>query len=180
MHIVSELQIGFGSVRFLTGRRFQLHQHHRQTVDKQDNVGALLTVLNERPLISDDERIIIHVLVINEIDNHRAFFALFRVADRDSVLQIVHKYGVFLHKFAVLKVPQLEKSVLDSVKGRSLVDTAQTFLQHLIIQRAAEITLDIRRIDIIVIQIVLKQVYDSVFIIGFGIKGSHSASPLSY
>ena len=55
MHIVPDLCVGFGSVRFLTGRRFQLHKHHRQTVDEQQNIGALLIILDESPLISNNK-----------------------------------------------------------------------------------------------------------------------------
>ena len=55
VHIVPDLRIGFGSVRFLTGGRFQLHKHHGQTVDEQQDIGALLVILYESPLICNDK-----------------------------------------------------------------------------------------------------------------------------
>ena len=55
VHIVPDLRISFGSVRFLTGGRFQLHKHHGQTVDEQQDIGALLVILYESPLICNDK-----------------------------------------------------------------------------------------------------------------------------
>ena len=117
VHIVPDLRIGFGSVRFLTGRRFQLHKHHRQTVDKQQNIGALLVILDESPLICHDKGVVVRVCVVHKVADCRAFLAFVGIADFNAVLQIVHKHSVFLHKFAVFKVLQLKECIADSIIG---------------------------------------------------------------
>ncbi|OPZ20433.1 MAG: hypothetical protein BWZ04_01825 [Firmicutes bacterium ADurb.BinA205] len=61
VHIVPDLRIGFGSVGFLTGRRFQFHKHHGQTVDEQQDIGAFLVILDESPLICHDKGVVVRV-----------------------------------------------------------------------------------------------------------------------
>ena len=117
VHIVPDLRVGFGSVRFLTGRRFQLHKHHRQTVDEQQNIGALLVILNESPLISHDKGVVVRVCVVHKVADRRAFLALIGVTDFNAVLQIVHEYSVFLHKLAVLKILELKECIADRIIG---------------------------------------------------------------
>ena len=57
VHIVPDLRIGFRSIGFLTGGRFQLHKHQRQTVDEQQHVRAFLIIFNKRPLICNNKRV---------------------------------------------------------------------------------------------------------------------------
>ena len=107
-HIVTELPVRFGSVRFFTRGRFQLNQNNRQAIQKENYIGAFIAVLNKSPLVSYDKGVIVGIFIVNKIDDRGALLTVNKVSYRDTVLQIVHKHGVFLHKLAVFKVLQLE------------------------------------------------------------------------
>lgn len=122
MHIVPDLRVGFRSIGFLTGRRFQFNQHHGQTVDEQQNIGALLVILNESPLICHDKGVVVRVCVVHKVADRRAFLAFGGVADFNAVLQIVHEYSVFLHQLAVLKILELKECIADRIIGERGVE----------------------------------------------------------
>ena len=46
--------------------------------------------------------------IVSEIHNARTLLAFFQVTDRNAALQVLHKLGVFLYKFAVFKIAQFE------------------------------------------------------------------------
>ena len=108
LHIVTELPVRFGSVRFFTGRRFKLNQYNRQTVQKENYIRAFVAVFNESPLISNDKGVVVGIFVVNKIDDRGTLLAANKKSYRNTVLQIVHKDCVFLHKLSVFKVLQFE------------------------------------------------------------------------
>ena len=108
MHIVTELSVCFGSVRFFTGWRFQLNQNYRQTVQKENYIRAFIAIFNESPLICYDKGVIAGIFVVNKVDDRGAFLTVDKKSDRNAVLQVVHKDSVFLHKLSVFKVFELE------------------------------------------------------------------------
>ena len=103
-HIVAELPVCFGSVRFFTGRRFQLNQYNRQAIQKENYIRAFIAVLNKSPLICYDKGVIVGIFIVNKIDDRGTLLTVNKISYRDTVLQIVHKHGVFLHKFSVFKI----------------------------------------------------------------------------
>ena len=115
MHIIPDLRIGFGSIGFLTGGRFQLHQRHRQAVDEQQDIRTFFRVFNIRPLIRHNKGVVVNVRIINKIAKSRAFLALFGITHLYTVLQIIHKHSIFLHQLAVLIICQLVKRVGNGV-----------------------------------------------------------------
>ena len=108
MHIVTELSICFGSVRFFTGRRFQLDQYNRQAVQKENYIRAFVAVLNKSPLVSNDKGVIVGIFVVNKVDDRGTLLTVDKKSDRNAVLQVVHKDSVFLHKLSVFKVFEFE------------------------------------------------------------------------
>src|SRR5699024_2732420 len=108
MHIIAELSVGFGSICFLTGRGFQLHQYNWQTIEKQNHIRALIAVFNESPLIGDNKGVFVNIYIINKIDKTGVFLALYKIAYYNAVLDIVHKNGVFLNHFGIFKIFQFK------------------------------------------------------------------------
>ena len=148
VHIVPDLRVGFGSVRFLTGRRFQLHKHHRQTVDEQQNIGALLVILDESPLIRHYKGVIVRICVVHKVADCRAFLAFVGVTDFNAVLQIVHKYSVFLHQLAVFKVLELKECIADRIIGERGIEPIECRRQLVHIQRNPIVTVDRRTVGV--------------------------------
>ena len=179
VHIIAELQIRLGCVGFLTRRRFQLHHDDRQTVQEQDHIGALFAVLDECPLIRGDERIVLRMLVIHKVDDRGALLALLRISRLYAVLQIVRKHGIFRAQLAVFNAAEPLQRVLNRIIGRAFVDAPEAFFQHLVIERGCEVALHIRPVKIVVVQLVLKQLYDRAFVGGFGVEG-HFISSYSF
>ena len=84
-------------VNLILGRAFQLHKHQRQTVDKQDNIGAaVVSIFDVCKLVDHIEAVIGYGLVVDQIHDRCAFFALYEVSDSDAILQVVHELHVLL------------------------------------------------------------------------------------
>ena len=98
MHIVPDLRIGFGSVRFLTGGRFQLHYDKGKTIDEENDIRAFFGVFDESPLVGNGKVVIGRIFEINKGDEGGAFLAIYKVFYRDTVLQIVGKGHVLLQQ----------------------------------------------------------------------------------
>ena len=132
-HIVAELPVRFGSVRFFTGRRFKLNQYNRQAVQKENYIRAFIAVFNESPLICYDKGVIVGIFVVNKIDDRGAFLTVNKIPNRNTVLQIVHKDSIFLHKLSVFKVFEFKHSILNSIIRQPSVQTIQGVNQNLLI-----------------------------------------------
>ena len=104
LHIITELPVRFGSIRFFTGRRFKFNQYNRQAVQKENYIRAFITVSNKSPLISYDKGVVVGIFIVNKIDDRGALLTANKISYGNAVLQIIHKYSVFLHKLAVFKV----------------------------------------------------------------------------
>ena len=107
-HIVTELPVRFGSVRFFTGRRFKLDQYNRQAVQKENYIRAFIAIFNKCPLICYNKGVIVGIFVVNKIDDRGVFLTADKKSNRNAVLQIVHKDSIFLHKLPVFKIFELE------------------------------------------------------------------------
>ena len=125
LHVVTKLTVCVRSIRFFSGRRFQFNNHNRNTIQEKENIRALVAVFNESPLVRYDKGVVIGVLVINEIDDGGAFLALLKITHRNTVLEIIHKYGILLYKLTVLKVLQLKKRIRNSVLRQRTVQTVK-------------------------------------------------------
>ena len=53
-----------------------LHQYHGQTVEEQKHIPALVAVLNESPLIGNNEGVLVGILVIYKVHEAGAFLSL--------------------------------------------------------------------------------------------------------
>ena len=125
MHIVPELAVCCGSVGFLAGRRLQLHNDERETIDKENHIWSFFRVLNESPLICNCELVTGRIFEVYKVNKGRAFFTLVIVFYRDSVLEVVHKDHVLLQKRSGFKVLELIDCLRQSVHRQALVDPLQ-------------------------------------------------------
>ena len=125
VHIVAQLMISDGHVGFLTGRGLQLNHDQRQTIDEQDNIGSLLGVLDYRPLIGDNEFIIIRLTIIDKINESRPLLAVHEISDRNAVLQIIGKGHILLKQAAGIEALELTQSLADRFIGQGFIDAPQ-------------------------------------------------------
>ena len=86
MHIVPYLCISLRCIRFFSGRRLQLHQNDRQTVEEQKDIGTLVAVLNERPLIGNDEGVVVRIFVVHKVNEAGAFLTLDKITHFNAML----------------------------------------------------------------------------------------------
>ena len=114
-------------VNLILGRAFQLHEHQRQTVDEQDNIGAaVVAVLDVCKLVDHIEAVVSHRLIIQQVHNRCAFLALDKVSDRDAVLQIVHELHILLQQAASVKTTELANGFVDCIQRQSLIQFHKT------------------------------------------------------
>ena len=147
MHVIPDLRVRLRCICLLTRRRFQLYKHNRHTIQKQQNIGALIAVLYKRPLVRYDKGVVARITVIHKIDKARALFALNKIAHFHTMLQIIHKQGIFLHQLSIFKILQLIQSICNRILRHGRIKTVQCFVQFFFIQRAFKITLQVRSID---------------------------------
>ena len=147
MHVIPNLRVRLRCICLLTRRRFQLHQYHRHTIQEQQNIGALIAVLNERPLVRYDKGVVARITIIHEINKARTLFAFYKIAHFYTVLQIIHKKSILLHQFSIFKILQLIQSICNRILRHGRIQTVQRFVQFFFIQRAFKITLQVRSID---------------------------------
>ena len=126
-------------------------------------------------MIRNDKGVIAGITVIHEIDKTGALCAFDKIAHFNTVLQIIHKKGILLHQFGIFKILQLIQSIRNRILRHRRIQTMQCLVQFFFIQRAFKVTLQVGSIDI-PIPHVLKQLYDGIFIVCFGIKACHSSS----
>lgn len=157
MHIIPQLAVCGGSIGFLTGRRFQLHDHQRQAVDKQDNIGPFFAVLNDRPLVDGSKAVVFRMLVVHQIHQAGAFLTLHQILYRHTVLQIVGKDHVFLQQRSRLKVFELKHCVIQRLPGHGGIDCLESRQQFILIQRRVVVPLNIRAVDIGIAQALGKE-----------------------
>ena len=122
MHIIPELAVGGGSVGLFAGGGFQLHDHQRQPVHKQDHIGALFGVLNERPLVCHRKIIVVRVCVVHQINQRAALLPVFQVFHRDTVLQIIRKGDVLLQGRPALEIFEFVNGFVDCILRKIAVD----------------------------------------------------------
>ena len=133
MHVVPQLAVSGGSIGFLAGGRFQLHDHQRQAVDKQDNVGPLFAIFNDRPLVDSCEAVVFRMLIVHQIHQAGAFLALYQILHRHTVLQIVGKDHVFLQQRSRLKVFELKHCIIQRLPGHGGIDRLESRQQFILI-----------------------------------------------
>ena len=148
VHIVPELTVSGGGVRFLPGGGFQFHDYQRQTVDKQNHVGPLFGVLYHRPLVGNGEVVVVGIFVVHEIDEGGAFLAVYNILHRHTVLQIVHEYHVLLQQRPALEVFQLIDRLVERVHGQGGVDPPQAGQQDVLVERGAVVPLYVGAVDV--------------------------------
>ena len=157
MHVVPQLAISGGSIGFLAGGRFQLHDHQWQAIDKQNDVGPLFAVLNDCPLVDGRESVVFWILVVHQIHQAGSFLALQQKFHRHAVLQIIGKDHVFLQQRSRLKVFELVHCVIQRLPGHGGINRLERRQQFILIQRRVVVPLDIRAIDIGIAQTLSKE-----------------------
>ena len=108
MHVVSDLSIGFRCVCLLARRTLQLHQHDRQSIQKKEYIRALIAVFNKSPLVGNNEGVVVRILIVNQINQSRAFFASDKIAHFNTVLNVVHKYRILLDQISIVEIFQFK------------------------------------------------------------------------
>ena len=136
LHVVLQLAICSAGVCLLPRWRLQLHQHHRQTIQEQNQVGTFLRLLHVGPLVHQQEVVSAHVLVIHQIHDVVLQFLAVVETHLDAMLQIVHEQLVVLHHVPSLYVEQLPFCLVERRLRQSLVQLSQHRHQALTIHRA--------------------------------------------
>ena len=117
LHVIPDLVICVLDAGLLLGGALQLHQHQRQTVDKQDNIGtAVIAVFNVCILVDRIESVVVRFVIVNQVYNRGTLLTPVKILHRDSVLQIIHEDHVFLHQAAGIEVLQLGNSLIDGFR----------------------------------------------------------------
>ena len=148
LHIVADLIVSVLCAHFVLGGAFQFHQNQRQTVDEQNNVrAAVVAALQKGKLIHHIKGVVLHILIVHQTDNRGAFFALFKKLYRNTVLQIVHKGHVFLHKAAAVEVFKFGKGFFYGIRWQGFVQPRQAVAQFVIQQGTGIVPVHIRGID---------------------------------
>ena len=133
MHIVPYLCISLRCIRFFSGRRLQLHQNDRQTVEEQKDIGTLVAVLNERPLIGNDEGVVVRIFVVHKVNEAGAFLTLDKITHFNAMLNIVHEDSILLNQFGIFKVFQFEQCIRNGILRHSRVEPPQCGIQFFFI-----------------------------------------------
>ena len=148
LHIVADLIVSVLCAHFVLGGTFQFHQNQRKTVDKQNNVrAAVVAALQKGKLIHHIKGVVLHILIVYQTDNRGAFFALFKKLYRNTVLQIVHKDHVFLHKAATVEVFKFGDGFLYGIRWQGFVQPRKAVAQFVVQQGAGIVPVHIRGID---------------------------------
>ena len=160
LHVIADLVVCVLRIDLILGGAFQLHQHQRQAVDKQNNVrAAVVAVFDVCKLIDHIETVLCNILIVDQIHNRIAFLALDKVSDRNAVLQIIHELHVFLQQTACVKIAELADCLVDCVQRQTLIQFHKAVHENSIQQRTGIIPIHIRGIDVGVTH-VLEQFYD--------------------
>ena len=106
--IVPQLIVGMRELGLLVGWRFELHHYKGKSIQKEDHIGAFFGIFNDCPLVCNDKAVVIRVYKIQQINKPKALLSPNEIGNRHAILQIVHKYSIFLHKLPVFKIFELE------------------------------------------------------------------------
>ena len=100
--------VGILCAGVLFGGAFQLHDHQRQTVDKQDDVRAVVVaVFDIGVLIHHPKGVVCGRFVVHEAHKGGALLAAFGILHLNATLQVSHEHTVFLQQASALKIAQL-------------------------------------------------------------------------
>ena len=173
LHIVAQLVVGVLGARVLFGGAFEFHQNERQTVDKQDDVGAaVVAVFDVGILIDHREIIVFRLLEVQKTHERRAGLATHGIVDLHAVLQISCKGTVLLHETAALKIADFGECLTDSLQRQAAIDANQRVTQNATHERVGKVRPPhVRRVDVRVAH-GFKQLNDRVFVGGFGERHS--------
>ena len=169
LHIVAQLVVGILCAGVLFGGAFEFHQHERQTVDKQDDVGAAVVVVFDVGILIDHRKIVgFGMLEVHQTDECRAGLAICGIVDLHAVLQISRKDAVLLHETAALKIANFGECLTDRLHRQAAIDANQRVTQNTIHKRIGKVLPPhVRRINMRVAH-AFKQLYYGVFVGGFG------------
>ena len=147
-------------VNLILGRAFQLHEYQREAVDKQDDIGAaVVAILDVCKLIDHIKAIIGYGLVVDQIHNRCAFFALYKKSNGDTVLQVIHELHVLLQQTTCIEITKLVYCFVDRIQRQSLVELHETVHEDRVQQRAGIITLHVRGVNMSISH-VFEQLYN--------------------
>ena len=180
MYVVAYLIVGVFRPDFVLGRAFEFHDHKRQPVYEQNNVGTtVVSVLYESKLIDDFESVVFDLCVIDEFNYDGTLFPVIEILDLDAVLQIPHKNGVLLHDTAALEIFELGNRFLDGFNRQPFVDLHQAIEQRPFQNRARIITRHVGRVNMGVSH-PLQQFDNSLFVMTLGVCHFNPSRHLRY
>ena len=130
LHVVAQLLVGVARVGLLARRALQLEHDERHAVHEHDDVGPLLGVLDEGPLVHHVEAVVQRVLVVQEVDDVVAFLLAVVEVHLHARLQVVVEDLVLLVERPRVDVGHLEDGLLDCHVGKAGVDTLEARGQH--------------------------------------------------
>ena len=84
MHVVSQLQVGVRSVGLLARGALQFEENEWHAVDEADNVGSLLRILDEGPLVDDVKSIVLGLVEVEQANDVVVLLFSVEVANLDS------------------------------------------------------------------------------------------------
>ena len=97
-HVISQLKIRLGSVRFLSRGTLQLEQHKRHAIHENNHIGTFFGILHEGPLVHNMKIIVIGIRVIKQIDYVVAIFLPVKEMHFNTILQVAVEDFVSLLK----------------------------------------------------------------------------------
>ena len=175
VHVVAQLPVGVGGIGLLPGGGLELHDHQGHAVDKENHVRALFALLHHRPLVGHGKAVALRVGIVQKIDKLRALLPVDPDLHRDTVLKVVHKHHVSLEQRAGLDVLEPRHRIPQRRLGTPRIDCPEGRPQLVFIERRMIIPLHLGAIDMGIAQGVGKELYNGVFVVGFG--EGHGISP---
>ena len=130
LHVVAQLLVGVARVGLLARRALQLKHDERHAVHEHDDVGPLLGVLDEGPLVHHVEAVVQRVPVVQEVDDVVALLLAVVEVHLYARLQVVVEDLVLLVERARVDVGHLEDGLLDCHVGKAGVDALEARGQH--------------------------------------------------
>ena len=126
-HIVTQLVVGILCAGVLFGGAFQLHDHQRQAVDKQDDVRAVVVaVFDVCILIYYRKLVVFRIFIVNKMHKCRTVLTIYGIVYLHAILQIFHKDAILFDKTSSLKITNFHQCLTDCIHRQAAVNPDQS------------------------------------------------------
>ena len=98
MNVIPDLTICSRGIGLFAGRGFELNEHQRETVHEYHDVGPLLGILHECPLVDGLEGIPVRMHEIDEVNDVMDRLSFDGVGNLDTILEELHELFILLNE----------------------------------------------------------------------------------